>query len=114
MEETWKTWERFPNYQVSNFGRFRSIRCRGKDEIHVHDPQRVASGYLVVRPYLKARKKNTTIYLQRVVMEVFVGPAEGRHVNHKNGMKRDNALSNLEYVDRGDNMRHAYKTGRMR
>lgn len=113
MEEIWKTWERFPNYQASNLGGFRSVRCRGRDKTHIHTPQRIGSGYVVVRPYQKVKRDGHTWYMQRVVMEVFVGPAEGRQVNHINGMKRDNRLCNLEYVDRGDNMRHAYRTGRM-
>lgn len=35
----------------------------------------------------------------------------GHEINHKNGIKTDNRIVNLEAVDRTANMRHAYDTG---
>lgn len=39
-------------------------------------------------------------------MESFVGPSP-LHVNHKNGVRTDNRLENLEYVTRSQNQIHA-------
>lgn len=45
-----------------------------------------------------------------LVMEAFIGkrPA-GREVNHRNGVKGDNRLTNLEYLTHRRNIRHALR-----
>lgn len=44
----------------------------------------------------------------RLVMLAFVGPCpEGMNVNHKNGVKTDGRLENLEYVTFKENLGHA-------
>lgn len=79
---------------------------------------------------LKAKEKTTRIdsrgYVQcsistggktrhyrvhRLMMEAFC-PVDGSHlldVNHKNGIKTDNTLQNLEWVTRGENHAHRYR-----
>lgn len=73
-------------------------------------PQINNSGYLIVvlhkdgKPYAKL--------VHRIVMEAFVGPCqEDIWVNHRDGDKTNNFLSNLEYTTISYNHRHAYKTG---
>jgi len=67
--------------------------------------------------YLEAhlfRGKRKTVLVHRLVMFAFVGmPPDGYEVNHKNGIKADNRLCNLEYVTARQNTRHAMeKLGR--
>jgi hypothetical protein len=50
-------------------------------------------------------------YVHRLVMEAFAGPGPGKDVNHIDGDKTNNRLSNLEYCDRLHNVRHAIATG---
>lgn len=46
----------------------------------------------------------------RLVAEAFLGPcAPGYEVNHKNGVRSDPRLDNLEYVTRSENNIHAYR-----
>lgn len=38
-------------------------------------------------------------------------PENKREINHKNGLKKDNRIENLEWSTRGENLAHAYRTG---
>jgi len=68
-------------------------------------PVRHSQGYLMVN--VPSRRS-----LHSVVAEAFIGPRpHGYDINHKNGIKTDNRVENLEYCSRSDNMRHAVATG---
>lgn len=49
----------------------------------------------------------------RLVLEHFVGPANGKQVNHKNSKKGDDRLSNLEWVTSRQNTLHALLNRKM-
>lgn len=68
------------------------------------------SGYLQVSLWKDNRE--TTYYIHRLIAEHFIdNPLNKSQVNHIDGCKLNNSVSNLEWVTRSENSVHAYKNG---
>lgn len=99
----WMDVDGFVNkYEVSSEGQIRN-KLTGKLA-----PQNatVGAGYTKADFWQDGKHIQTTVH--RVVATAFLGPADGREVNHKNGIKSDNRLSNLEWVSKSRNTIHRY------
>ena len=111
MKSNIEHWKDVPNYeglyQVSNLGRVKSLKF-GKDKIL--KPQEGKRGYMKVGLWKEGERKYS--YVHRLIMLAFVGESD-LQVNHKNGVKTDNCLENLEYCTASENTLHAYDTGLM-
>lgn len=98
-------------FQVSNLGRVRRNKPgpRNKPSIILRqNPNH--SGYL--RVCLRMGTYTRTKFVHRLVATAFLGRRpNGKQVNHKDGHKSNNAVSNLEYVTPKQNSRHAVING---
>ena len=116
-KEIWMDISGYENhYQVSNFGNVRSLRREVETETGKRKykgrqltPELLYTGYYRVE--LQGSKQKRHRYkVHRLVLETFVGKSD-LVVNHKNGVKTDNRLDNLEYCTRSENSIHAVKSG---
>lgn len=101
--ELWKRIEGFdPCYEVSNLGRLRKVI--------VLSTYANEAGYPMAFIYAGCRRISTPVHT--LVARAFIGPRPLKFVvNHKNGNKQDSRDTNLEYVTKGDDVRHAIRSG---
>lgn len=62
--------------------------------------------------YRRVRYNEKGYLEHRVIAELFLPKVEGKdYVNHKNGIKDDNRIENLEWCTQQENCIHAFETG---
>lgn len=117
-QEIWKNIESFEGiYQVSNYGRIKSLERKIKDsnktqtiKERILKPFSNGRGYLVV--HLRKNNKRYVRYVHKLVVESFIGKQENMDVNHKDFNRKNNYLYNLEYCTRKENINYSKKCGR--
>lgn len=97
-------------YEVSNLGSVRRA-CPGR-HTYAGRPCRTQTntyGYSTIELCAGVRRRGVRTTVHKMVAEAFLGPRPKHlQVNHRNGIKTDNRVSNLEYVTASENIRHAY------
>jgi hypothetical protein len=99
----WKEVKGFSDYEVSTEG---AIRNKATKQIIA--PQTNQNGYHILKVYRE--HKPYTRMVHRLVAATFMGESD-LEVNHIDGNKTNNRVSNLEYVSKSDNIKHAYAIG---
>ena len=90
MKEIWKDIDGYENlYQVSNYGNIKSKN-------NILKPLISKRGYLYINLYKD--KKGKHFYIHRLVAQAFIpNPKNYPCINHKNEIKTDNMVNNLEW-----------------
>lgn len=117
MSEEWKIIQEFPVYAISNKGRVkRIVNCAGQE----------AGKILSQRPHPNPKyskchypsvwlSKNRKVFLRKVhilVLETFLSSRpNGLISNHKDGNKKNNHISNLEWCTPSQNVKHSFAMG---
>lgn len=99
-------------YLVDSIGNVISMpKVKGRylqNKYEILSPKVTNNGYLAVT--LVKDSESKTLYVHRLVAQAFLpNPYDLPQVNHKNGMKQDNRIENLEWVTCSENTKHAYK-----
>ena len=93
MKENWRTIDGYEDYQVSNFGRVKSLK-NGKEKIL--RPRVNGKGYLDVILCKDRKRKHMTVH--RLVANAFLqNPDNLPVINHIDENKQNNFVSNLEW-----------------
>lgn len=109
MIEIWKDIIGYEGrYQVSNFGRIKSL---GNNKTRKEKFLKLTTdkdGYLSINLSCKGKIKKYQVH--RIECQMFIPNIRNKpEVNHKDGVKSNNYIENLEWNTYSENLHHAYK-----
>jgi len=105
VKEVWKPVPGCEGYEVSSFGRGRSLNYNHTGKPKILKLQLTPDGYCFCR--LSKGGKVKTFRVNRLVWEAFNGPIpDGMQVNHINELKTDNSVWNLNLMSPKENQNY--------
>lgn len=110
MKEIWKPIENFENYEISSYGRIRSLNFNNEKRISLLKTSISKKGYVRVR--VSKNNKKYTINIHKLVGLAYVpNPDNKPQINHLDGNKQNNYYKNLEWSTNLENQIHARENG---
>ena len=108
-KEVWKDVpESKGKYQASNLGRVKSVFYNRTKTPQILKPSTTKNGYLKLGLWIHGSRKHISVH--RIIASTFLGGCpKGCQGNHKNGIKTENRIENLEYCTPQENTLHAHR-----
>lgn len=110
MKETFRDIKGYEGlYKVSDLGNVVRVH-KGSKEDTLRKLHIARNGYVYIDLYKRNKRKK--FYVHQLVAKTFLNNELNKEqVNHIDGNKLNNKLSNLEWATRSENMKHAYDNG---
>jgi len=107
MKEQWKEIKGYENYLISDRGMVFNLKFK-----RFLKPSNDGRGYFYVNLWKNGVEKNQKIH-RLVALAFLLNPENKRTINHIDGCKANNHVSNLEWNTHSENIHHACDTGLM-
>lgn len=102
MDEIWYTITKYPDYEVSINGQVRNKLSKKIKKF-------TDNGHGYLRANFLMNHEQSTVYLHRIIAETFIdNPNNLPEINHKDGDKYNNEISNLEWCTSSFNQMHRH------
>lgn len=111
--ESWKDVNDFEGlYQVSNLGNIKSLKRKGVTQDKILKQPLNKDGYHTVLLWKDRNQFNKVVH--RLISIAFIDNVENKPcINHIDGDKTNNSISNLEWCTIGENTRHYHKNAKV-